>query len=92
MVKVPPGHCWVEGDSEAYSRDSNSYGPVSVPPPPPPVTVIALVDVRSQIPLALIDSRVAWIIWPRDRIQRVEDSQRTASESVKTSVHSVHRA
>lgn len=28
-VRIPPGHCWVEGDSHKASRDSNAYGPVS---------------------------------------------------------------
>lgn len=27
-VKIPPGHCWVEGDNPASSVDSRSYGPV----------------------------------------------------------------
>ncbi|KAG7562003.1 hypothetical protein FFLO_02558 [Filobasidium floriforme] len=27
-VRIPPGHCWVEGDSHYHSRDSNTYGPV----------------------------------------------------------------
>lgn len=28
-VRIPAGHCWVEGDSRHHSRDSNTYGPVS---------------------------------------------------------------
>jgi len=28
-VRIPPGHCWVEGDSTYQTRDSNTYGPVS---------------------------------------------------------------
>lgn len=27
-VRIPPGHCWVEGDSRFNTRDSNTYGPV----------------------------------------------------------------
>lgn len=27
-VRIPAGHCWVEGDERYHSRDSNSYGPV----------------------------------------------------------------
>ncbi|GHJ87968.1 hypothetical protein NliqN6_4370 [Naganishia liquefaciens] len=27
-IRIPPGHCWVEGDSHYHSRDSNTYGPV----------------------------------------------------------------
>lgn len=29
-VKVPPGHCWVEGDHTGHSLDSNTFGPVSL--------------------------------------------------------------
>ncbi|AES93821.2 putative signal peptidase I [Medicago truncatula] len=28
VLKVPEGHCWVEGDNAASSTDSKSYGPV----------------------------------------------------------------
>jgi inner membrane protease subunit 2 len=28
MVRVPPGHAWVEGDEPNRSRDSNTFGPV----------------------------------------------------------------
>ena len=27
--KVPPGHCWVEGDNTGCSLDSNSLGPIA---------------------------------------------------------------
>lgn len=27
-VRVPAGHCWVEGDERYHSRDSNAYGPI----------------------------------------------------------------
>lgn len=29
MVKVPPGYCWVEGDTQGISGDSVQFGPVS---------------------------------------------------------------
>ncbi|KAI8996890.1 peptidase S24/S26A/S26B/S26C, partial [Pilobolus umbonatus] len=29
-VKVPEGHCWVEGDEAFHSRDSNSFGTVPI--------------------------------------------------------------
>lgn len=28
MVKIPEGHCWVEGDNPASSLDSKSFGPI----------------------------------------------------------------
>lgn len=31
VVKVPEGHCWVEGDNSASSFDSRSFGPVCLP-------------------------------------------------------------
>jgi hypothetical protein len=27
-IRIPQGHCWVEGDSRFNTRDSNTYGPV----------------------------------------------------------------
>lgn len=29
VVRIPEGHCWVEGDNPSSSMDSNSFGPVS---------------------------------------------------------------
>lgn len=29
-IKVPEGHCWIEGDHTVASLDSNTYGPVSM--------------------------------------------------------------
>lgn len=29
-VKIPDGHCWIEGDHTGNSYDSNSFGPVSL--------------------------------------------------------------
>ena len=29
-VKIPEGHCWVEGDHHGQSFDSNLFGPVSM--------------------------------------------------------------
>ena len=37
-VLVPAGRCWIEGDNEANSNDSNTYGPVP----------IALIDARAM--------------------------------------------
>ncbi|XP_072154174.1 mitochondrial inner membrane protease subunit 2 [Bemisia tabaci] len=30
VVRVPDGHCWVEGDHVGHSVDSNTFGPVSL--------------------------------------------------------------
>ncbi|XP_037949290.1 mitochondrial inner membrane protease subunit 2 [Teleopsis dalmanni] len=30
IVRVPEGHCWVEGDHTGHSFDSNSFGPVAM--------------------------------------------------------------
>ncbi|CAB3365516.1 Hypothetical predicted protein [Cloeon dipterum] len=30
LVRVPKGHCWVEGDNAGRSLDSNEFGPVSL--------------------------------------------------------------
>ena len=29
-VRIPEGHCWVQGDHSRVSIDSNHYGPVSL--------------------------------------------------------------
>ncbi|CAB3220230.1 unnamed protein product [Arctia plantaginis] len=29
-VKIPEGHCWVEGDHTGHTLDSNTFGPVSL--------------------------------------------------------------
>ncbi|XP_032228723.2 mitochondrial inner membrane protease subunit 2 isoform X2 [Nematostella vectensis] len=29
-VKIPRGHCWIEGDNSNHSMDSNTFGPVPV--------------------------------------------------------------
>lgn len=50
-VRVPEGHCWVEGDNFASSLDSRSFGP---------------------IPLGLVQGRVTHIVWPPQRVGKVE--------------------
>ncbi|PSS34674.1 Mitochondrial inner membrane protease [Actinidia chinensis var. chinensis] len=50
-LKIPEGHCWVEGDNFASSLDSRSYGP---------------------IPLGLVRGRVTHVVWPPQRVGKVE--------------------
>lgn len=28
MIKVPEGHIWIEGDNQAWSKDSRDFGPI----------------------------------------------------------------
>ncbi|ALC41418.1 CG9240, partial [Drosophila busckii] len=30
IVRIPDGHCWVEGDHTGHSLDSNTFGPVAL--------------------------------------------------------------
>ncbi|XP_068084769.1 mitochondrial inner membrane protease subunit 2 [Anabrus simplex] len=30
FIRIPQGHCWVEGDHTGHSLDSNTFGPVSL--------------------------------------------------------------
>lgn len=30
IVRVPEGHCWVEGDHTGHSLDSNTFGPIAI--------------------------------------------------------------
>ncbi|XP_024978339.1 mitochondrial inner membrane protease subunit 2-like isoform X1 [Cynara cardunculus var. scolymus] len=50
-VKIPEGHCWVEGDNPTNSLDSRSFGP---------------------IPLGLIRGRVTHILWPPQRVGKID--------------------
>lgn len=61
-VRIPAGHCWVEGDTRFQTRDSNTYGP---------------------IPLALINARVASVIWPWGRTGWVQSNMGKAQGRVR---------
>ncbi|KJE97564.1 inner membrane protease subunit 2 [Capsaspora owczarzaki ATCC 30864] len=61
FVKIPRGHCWVEGDNHIHSRDSNTFGPIPV----------ALIDARATHviwPPARIQ-KIETVVSP-DRIER----------------------
>lgn len=30
VIRVPEGHCWIEGDHTGHSLDSNTFGPVAL--------------------------------------------------------------
>lgn len=30
IIRVPEGHCWIEGDHTGHSLDSNTFGPVAL--------------------------------------------------------------
>lgn len=30
LIRIPEGHCWVEGDHYGHSMDSNNFGPASL--------------------------------------------------------------
>ncbi|KAJ8464981.1 hypothetical protein OPV22_027533 [Ensete ventricosum] len=51
ILKIPEGHCWVEGDNKEFSLDSRHFGP---------------------IPLGLVQGRVTHVVWPPQRIRKVE--------------------
>ncbi|KAL5724421.1 hypothetical protein ACHQM5_007687 [Ranunculus cassubicifolius] len=51
MMRIPNGHCWVEGDNPSISLDSRSFGP---------------------IPLGLIEGKATHVIWPPQRVGRVD--------------------
>jgi inner membrane protease subunit 2 len=87
-VRIPPGHCWVEGDSHFHSRDSNTYGPVSLSSTQlassdcagfelPRLTISIWVDfwfhVGLQVPLGLITAKVPYLVWPLKRFGPVDD-------------------
>ena len=60
---IDEGHCWVEGDNQTSSYDSNNFG---------------------QIPLALIEGRVCYIVWPVHRIRAINCDPSISKKSTKT--------
>ncbi|CAA7394681.1 unnamed protein product [Spirodela intermedia] len=51
IIKIPEGHCWVEGDNSAASFDSRAFG---------------------SVPLGLVKGRVTHVIWPPQRVGKIE--------------------
>ena len=84
-IRVPRGHCWVEGDNAAVSHDSNRFGPVrythrlsllclcfSFPSRTATLPLFHLhLHFASQVPLGLVVSRATHIIWPPSRWRRL---------------------
>lgn len=91
--QVPKGHCWVEGDNEGNSNDSNAFGPVrrKARGESYKVTVSSCSPVSShasiswpnaacyisnfthdnviwQVPMALLEGKVAFVVWPPSRM------------------------
>lgn len=80
-VRVPRGHCWVEGDNAAVSHDSNRFGPVcthfdstlsirffrTLLALCPELNVPLHFVSHPQIPLGLVVSRATHIFWPPSR-------------------------
>lgn len=60
---IREGHCWVEGDNQQSSYDSNNFG---------------------QVPLGLIEGKVCFIVWPLNRIRRIDCDPTIPSKSSKT--------
>lgn len=60
---IDEGHCWVEGDNQRSSFDSNIFG---------------------QVPLGLIQGRVHCIVWPLNRIRKIDCDSSISLNSSKT--------
>lgn len=79
-VRVPVGHCWVEGDNEECSNDSNAFGPVrcaTVTQPRPSAHGVRrrqwwLPTLCVQVPLGLLDGKVVGLCWPPARVGPVQ--------------------
>lgn len=79
-VNVPNGCAWLEGDSAlGIQEDSETYGPVSKP-----VLSTAYIDELLQISLGLVETRVAYVLWPPAHFGRVE--RYTNMNRIKTSL------
>lgn len=69
VVPIPAGHVWVEGDEAFHSRDSNSFGTVSL------IKTGCLLQSNSlsfKVPIGLINAKVNYILWPLSRFGPVE--------------------
>ena len=66
LVRVPLGHCWVEGDEPFHSEDSNRFGPVSSAHSPvtPDLTIQSMCN--SCILVLLIVAPVVFLVMRQD--------------------------
>ena len=74
-VVVPEGHGWLEGDAPFNSEDSNHFGPVSLLE-----LVVETIHSLDQVPLALIDSKLTFVVWPPKRFSAIT-SHATGTQS-----------
>ena len=61
FVRVPTGYLWIEGDSERFSTDSNSYGAV-------PAGLVNARVLCKVWPLSQAGSRIGRVETPKERI------------------------
>lgn len=66
-IVIEEGHCWVEGDNQHSSYDSNNFG---------------------QVPLGLIEGVVCFIVWPPNRMRRINCEPSISLSSKKTVLQS----
>jgi len=57
LVLVPRGHCWLEGDNARCDDDDETLDDSRV---------------HGPVPLALVEGRVACVVWPPSRVGWVE--------------------
>lgn len=88
-VVIPDGHGWLEGDAPFNSEDSNHFGPVSINLLCPHVADTFKLGGNmytvDQVPLALIDSKLACVVWPLNRVSAV-DSHTTSTQAERVQV------
>ena len=95
-VIIPEGHGWLEGDAPFNSEDSNHFGPVSLAflhawtLEPGNNFVFLNTHCGNQVPMALIDSKLACVLWPLDRVGAI-DSHATGTQAERVQVVQLSR-